>query len=110
MARWQLEQAYRFRYMVRNDDRARATEGLSAIVERERARSGVTYDPGDVIVTPGGKFALLTALMAVAQDGDEVLVPEPGWVSYGPCVKLAGGTPVGISMLALAVRSFQKTE
>jgi guanylate kinase len=35
VARWQLEQAYRFRYMVRNDDRTRATEGLSAIVERE---------------------------------------------------------------------------
>jgi guanylate kinase len=35
IARWQLEQAYRFRYMVRNDDRERAVEGLSAIVERE---------------------------------------------------------------------------
>jgi aspartate/methionine/tyrosine aminotransferase len=70
-----------------------------AIVKREVDRSGVTYDPADVIVTPGGKFALLTALMAVAQNGDEVLVPEPGWVSYGPCVRLAGGTPVGISML-----------
>ena len=35
MARWQLEQAYRFRYMVRNDERARAIEGLTAIVERE---------------------------------------------------------------------------
>jgi aspartate aminotransferase len=70
-----------------------------AIVKREADRSGVNYDPADVIVTPGGKFALLTALMAVAQNGDEVLVPEPGWVSYGPCVRLAGGTPVGISML-----------
>jgi aspartate/methionine/tyrosine aminotransferase len=70
-----------------------------AIVQREAGRSGVVYDPADVIVTPGGKFALLTALMGVVQDGDEVLVPEPGWVSYGPCVKLCGGTPVGISML-----------
>jgi guanylate kinase len=35
LARWQLEQAYHFRYMVRNDDRERAVEGLSAIVERE---------------------------------------------------------------------------
>jgi aspartate/methionine/tyrosine aminotransferase len=70
-----------------------------AIVKREAERSGVTYDPADVIVTPGGKFALLTALMAVVENGDEVLVPEPGWVSYGPCVQLCGGTPVGISML-----------
>lgn len=70
-----------------------------AIVAREAKRSGVTYDAADVIVTPGGKFALLTALMGIVQAGDEVLVPEPGWVSYGPCVHLCGGTPVGISML-----------
>jgi len=67
-----------------------------AIVRRDAVRSGVSYDPADVIVTPGGKFALLTALMGVVQAGDEVLVPEPGWVSYGPCVRLCGGTPVGI--------------
>jgi len=70
-----------------------------AIVQREHKRSGAVYDMADVIVTPGGKFALLTALMGTVQDGDEVLVPEPGWVSYGPCVRLCGGTPVGISML-----------
>ena len=70
-----------------------------AIVRRDARRSGVSYDPADVIVTPGGKFALLTALMGTVQTGDEVLVPEPGWVSYGPCVRLCGGTPVGISML-----------
>ena len=70
-----------------------------AIVRRDAVRSGVSYDPADVIVTPGGKFALLTALMGVVQAGDEVLVPEPGWVSYGPCVRLCGGTQVGIWML-----------
>jgi aspartate/methionine/tyrosine aminotransferase len=69
-----------------------------AIVQREAKRTGVTFDAADVIVTPGGKFALLTALMGLVQSGDEVLVPEPGWVSYGPCVKLCGGTPVGLSM------------
>lgn len=70
-----------------------------AIAQREQARSGTTYDPGDIIVTPGGKFALLTALMALVEAGDEVLVPEPGWVSYGPCVRLCGGTPVPLSLL-----------
>ncbi len=69
-----------------------------AIVQREAKRTGVTFDAADVIVTTGGKFALLTALMGLVQSGDEVLVPEPGWVSYGPCVKLCGGTPVGLSM------------
>ncbi|MBW0005113.1 MAG: aminotransferase class I/II-fold pyridoxal phosphate-dependent enzyme [Hyphomicrobiales bacterium] len=70
-----------------------------AIVRREALRSGVNYDPADVIVTPGGKFALLTALMGIVEAGDEVLVPEPGWVSYGPCVRLCGGTPLALSML-----------
>jgi aspartate aminotransferase len=70
-----------------------------AIARRDTVRSGVSCDPSDVIVTPGGKFALLTALMGTIEAGDEVLVPEPGWVSYGPCVRLCGGTPVGISML-----------
>ena len=70
-----------------------------AIVGREALRSGVRYDPADIIVTPGGKFALLTALMGVVEPGDEVLVPEPGWVSYGPCVRLCGGIPVALSML-----------
>ena len=49
-----------------------------AIAEREFARSGIAHDPADVIITPGGKFALLTALMGTVQPGDEVLVPEPG--------------------------------
>jgi aspartate/methionine/tyrosine aminotransferase len=91
------------RAMRQGDTRYGPPAGLpalrEAIVKREASRSGVSYDPADVIVTPGGKFALLTALMAIVQTGDEVLVPEPGWVSYGPCVQLCGGLPVGISML-----------
>jgi aspartate/methionine/tyrosine aminotransferase len=75
------------------------TDLREAIAAREMERAGVTYGVADIIVTPGGKFALLTALMAVVEAGDEVLVPEPGWVSYGPCVRLCGGTPVPIPML-----------
>jgi guanylate kinase len=45
LARWQLEQAYRFRYMVRNDDVERATEVLTAIVERELELSGAGTMP-----------------------------------------------------------------
>jgi len=70
-----------------------------AIVRYERKRSGAIYDPADILVTPGGKFALLTALMGVVNPGDEVLVPQPGWVSYGPCVRLCGGIPVPLAML-----------
>lgn len=70
-----------------------------ALAERERLRTGAVYGAGDFLVTPGGKFALLTALMGVVQPGDEVLVPEPGWVSYGPCVRLCGGVPIALPML-----------
>ena len=70
-----------------------------AIARRELARCGASYDPAEILVTPGGKFALLTALMGIVEPGDEVLVPEPGWVSYGPCVRLAGGVPVAFPML-----------
>ncbi len=69
-----------------------------AIARRELERCGVSYDPAEILVTPGGKFALLTALMGVVEPGDEVLVPEPGWVSYGPCVRLCAGLPVAFPM------------
>lgn len=71
----------------------------AAIARREMLRSGVVYDPDDIIVTPGGKFALLTALMGIISPGDEVLIPAPSWVSYGPCTRLAGGVPVSLPML-----------
>lgn len=70
-----------------------------AIAAHEAKRCGAAYDAADILVTPGGKFALLTALMGVVNPGDEVLVPEPGWVSYGPCVRLCGGKPVALAML-----------
>jgi len=70
-----------------------------AIARREAARCGARYDPADILVTPGGKFALLAALMGAIEPGDEVIVPQPGWVSYGPCVRLAGGVPLALAML-----------
>jgi len=71
----------------------------AAIVRCEAERCGANYDPVDILVTPGGKFALLTGLMGIVNPGDEVLMPEPGWVSYGPCVRLCGGVPVAVPML-----------
>ena len=71
----------------------------AALAHREQCRTGAEYDPADFLVTPGGKFALLTALMGVVSPGDEVLVPDPGWVSYGPCIRLCGGTPIALPML-----------
>jgi aspartate/methionine/tyrosine aminotransferase len=70
-----------------------------AVARRELQRSGVTYDMEDILITPGGKFAMLAALMGIVSPGDEVLIPQPSWVSYGPCVRLCGGVVVPMPML-----------
>jgi aspartate aminotransferase len=51
-----------------------------------------------IIITPGGKWALYLALSAVTNPGDEILLLEPYWVSYPAMVKLTGGTAVTISL------------
>jgi aminotransferase len=68
------------------------------ITEYCRFTDGVTYDPDtEVIVTSGVSEALDLALRAILNPGDEVLVFEPCYVSYAPCVTMAGGTPVLIA-------------
>ena len=59
---------------------------------------GVDYDPEhEVLITVGGSEALYLALTAILNPGDEVIVPEPCFVSYEPEVIFAGGTPVPIA-------------
>ena len=70
-----------------------------AIAEKLRSDNGVEVDPnGGVIVTPGGKQALFEAALTFVERGVEVMIPEPAWVSYGPMVELAGGTPVPVTL------------
>lgn len=52
----------------------------------------------EVVVTAGGKQAVYAAVMALADRGDEVLVEDPGWVSFAPIVHLAGATPVPVPL------------
>lgn len=54
------------------------------------------YPPENIIVTIGASEGIDLALRAVLEEGDQVLVPDPCYVSYAPCVTLAGGVPVGI--------------
>ena len=59
------------------------------------ARYGVSYQPGtECLVTAGVSEALDLALRTLLAPGDEVIIPEPCYVAYGPCVSFAGGTPV----------------
>ena len=69
---------------------------ISAYVER---RMGVSYDPvKEVMVTVGGSEAIDAAMRAMLDPGDEVLIPQPSFVSYMPCTILADGKPVVICL------------
>lgn len=65
-----------------------------AIVEKFKRDNGLDYTPTQVTVGTGGKQILYNALMATLNEGDEVVIPAPYWVSYPDMVLLAGGTPV----------------
>lgn len=62
-------------------------------------RCGVSYDPDkEIMVTVGGSEAIDLAMRAMLDPGDEVLIPQPSYVAYPPCVVLAGGVPVVIEL------------
>lgn len=72
-----------------------------AIARKLAAENGVGVDPDKgVIVTSGGKLALYAALTALINDGDEIILPEPAWVTYRPIVQLAGGVTVPLNLTA----------
>ena len=67
-------------------------EEISRYLDRSCGR---VYDPAkEIMVTVGGSEAIDIALRAMLNPGDEVLIPQPSYVSYVPCAVLAGGTPV----------------
>lgn len=62
-------------------------------------RFSVSYDPDcEILVTVGGSEAIDIAMRAMLDPGDEVLIPQPSYVSYVPCAILAGGVPVTIEL------------
>ena len=62
-------------------------------------RIGVSYDPdNEIMVTVGGSEGIDIAMRAMLDPGDEVLIPQPSYVSYEPCCILAGGKPVVINL------------
>ncbi|WP_298297640.1 pyridoxal phosphate-dependent aminotransferase [uncultured Litoreibacter sp.] len=70
------------------------TELKEAICAKMKRDHGLDYTPAQVSVGTGGKQTLYNALMATLNEGDEVVIPAPYWVSYPDMVLLAGGTPV----------------
>jgi aspartate aminotransferase len=66
-------------------------EALSA---KLLADNNLAYDAKQICVTAGAKMACFNAILAVVEEGDEVIIPTPYWVSYPEMVKIAGGKPV----------------
>lgn len=65
-----------------------------AICRKLSRENGLSYEPSQIVVTSGAKHAVFNALLAIIDEGDEVLIPAPYWVTYPELVKLLGGVPV----------------
>ncbi|HYP23937.1 MAG TPA: pyridoxal phosphate-dependent aminotransferase [Actinomycetota bacterium] len=68
----------------------------AAIARKTQRDSGYAVQPEQVLVSNGGKHALFNAFLTLLDEGDEVIVPAPYWVSYPEVIRLAGATPVEI--------------
>jgi len=65
-------------------------ELVEAIIEKYE-KDGVNLDQKNIVVTPGAKYAIFEAIMSLIEDGDEVILLDPSWVSFEACVLLADG-------------------
>jgi aminotransferase len=71
-----------------------------ALAEKAKHEYGLCYDSAsEILVTVGGTQAIYTALQSLINPGDEVLIPDPGFLCYQPAVCLAGGRPVFLPLL-----------
>src|SRR6266576_2153171 len=65
-----------------------------AIADKFKRENGLTYKPSQIIVSCGGKHSCYNVILATCEEGDEVIIPAPYWLSYPEMVKLASATPV----------------
>ena len=68
-----------------------------AIADKFKRENGLSYQPSQIIVSNGGKHSCYNVILATCQDGDEVIIPAPYWLSYPEMARLAGATPVILS-------------
>jgi aspartate aminotransferase len=69
-----------------------------AIARDATLRRGVEFAPEDVVVTPGGKPIMFYSILALVDEGDEVIYPNPGFPIYESMIQFAGGRPVPIQI------------
>lgn len=86
------------------DGHTHYTMGRGILPLRERIcrklqeENGILSTPNQILVTPGGKYAIYLAINTFINPGDEVLILDPSWVSYAPIVEMCGGVPVRIPL------------
>jgi len=68
-----------------------------AITRKFERENGVSYAPEQIVVSCGGKHTCFNIIQVLCQEGDEVIIPAPYWVSYPEMVKLANATPVFVA-------------
>jgi aspartate aminotransferase len=78
-----------------------------AICRKFKRDNGLEYSPDQIVISTGAKQSIANAILALVEDGDEVIMPSPFWVSYAEIVKIAGGTP--IELLAKVENDFKIT-
>jgi len=81
-------------------DNAGLPELRAAIADKLRRDNGLAYEPTQVLLSNGAKQSVAQAVIAVVDDGDEVVIVSPYWVSYPEMVRLAGGVPVAVETTA----------
>ena len=64
------------------------------IVRTSQLYSGINVQQENILVSNGGKHAILTTFMSILNPGDEVLIPSPYWTTYPEAVKISGGNPI----------------
>lgn len=67
-----------------------------AIAKKLREKNNLPYEAANILVTNGGKHSLFNLMLAMIEQGDEVIIPAPYWLSYPEMVRLAEGTIVGL--------------
>jgi len=65
-----------------------------AIIDKFKNENGISFDRSQIVVTCGAKHAIYALAQAIFNEGDEVIIPSPYWVSYPDIVSLSGGKPV----------------
>lgn len=72
-------------------------EVRKAIAKKLKEDNGLNYKENQIVVSTGAKQSLANAFMSILNEGDEVIIPVPYWVSYPELVKLSGGVPIYVN-------------